>query len=219
MKKIIFLICMFFFIVFSVKAECTYSEISRLKGYASNINISSEYKILEQRACFVVTINNLTPDLYVVDKFTNKTYYYSDSNNGELVLLDCISVFDNTYTIYSSIPNCSGKKLLSKYYSFPQYNFYHNLEECRDIQNYYLCRKWVSKGTNFSKFYEQIEEYKESKNKIEEEQKVENIIVEKKLLDKILDFYAQYYYYILIPTTIISLIVIICERKKDNIKL
>lgn len=219
MKKIIFLLFLVFCFVFSVKAECTYSEISRFKGFASNINISSEYKIVDQSACFVVTINNLTPDLYIVDNYTDKKYFYSDSNNGELIINDCIDVPNNRYIVYASTPNCYEKRLLSKYISFPKYNIYYGLEECDGIHNFYLCKKWVPEGTSFSKFYDQVEQYKNSKNLVEDEIKEENIIIEKSLLDKILDFYAKYYYYILVPITLISLMVILYQRKKDNIKL
>lgn len=219
MKKIIFLVCLFSSFVCCVKAECTYSEISRLKGFASNINISYEHKIVDQNACFNVTINNLTPDLYVVDNFTNKNYFYSDSNNGELMINDCIDISNNKYIVYASTPNCLGKRLLSKYISFPKYNIYYGLDECDGIHNFYLCKKWVPEGTSFSKFHEQVEEYKNSKKTVEDDIKEEKIIIEKSLLDKILDFYAKYYYYILVPITLISLIVILYQRKKDNIKL
>lgn len=219
MKKIIFLFCFFLSFMITINADCTYSDISRLKGYASNINISYDYRIENNTVYFKTTINNLTPELYMVDNATNKKYFYSDSNNGELIIDNYTNVTKDKYVIYASTSNCEDKRLLTKYYSFPQYNIYYESQECQGIQNFYLCKKWVSEGTSFNKFYEIVEEYKNSKNVIEEEDEQQKIIIEKSLLDKILEFYAKNYYYILIPITIICLIIILYQRKKDNFDL
>lgn len=219
MKKIGLLICLFFIFIFESEAKCEYSEVARLKEYASNINISYDYRIQNGTVYFKTTLNNIIPQIYIIDNKTNIKYTYSNTNNGELVIDNYTDTSGDRYVMYASGGECDGKRLLSKYYSFPQYNIYYNSKECEGIQNYYLCKKWVSRGTSFNNFYENIEDYKNSQNEALSSEDEEDIIIETSLVDEFFRFYAKYYYLILIPIISVCVILILYQRKKEKFKL
>ena len=66
MKKISFLLITLFlcFIPNNIKAYCTSSDKAKLKKIVSNVNISYDYEIVNYKAKFKITFNNLTPDIY-----------------------------------------------------------------------------------------------------------------------------------------------------------
>lgn len=197
---------------------CEFSVISRLKSIVSNINISYDYHITNSVVSFDVTINNLTPDIYFYDSSTEKTYYYNDTNNGEITIKNYSGKEQNKFYKFFAVPGaCYGKHLGTKYYSFPTYNQYYNSKICSGIPEFKLCQKWVSVNYTYDEFKKKVEEYKKDEpNNQESEIKV---VYEKNLFDKIIYFYVNYYYYLLIGMIAICCIVIIIKRKKDRFKL
>ena len=195
-KNIVFLLISFF--SFSVSAlsykGCDYSDISRMKSIVSNINLSYDYTIVDNEAYFDVTINNLTEDVYFYDTVTQKKYYYSDANNGEITILN-YKRYSGSYKFYSAKNECLDVSLGSKYYSFPVYNRYYNDPLCKDIPNYSLCQKWGYINYSYDEFEEMVLDYKESKT-IDEDEKI-NVEYKKTFLEKVIDIYINYYYYFL----------------------
>ena len=67
MKKIIlFLLINFFpfYISALTYGGCDYSDVARMKSIVTNINLSYDYKIIDNEAYFDVTLSNLTKDIY-----------------------------------------------------------------------------------------------------------------------------------------------------------
>lgn len=224
MKKNIFIIILLsMFLLFKVEVKaltyggCEYSQISRLKSIVSNINLSYDYYIQGNSAYFNITLNNLVPEIYFVDVKNEKTYTYSDTNNGEIV------IYGNKYTngsfrFYSAIDSCKGIKLGTKYYKLPKYNIYHNSKMCEGIQNYSLCKKWANITYSYTELENLIEKYKngEQNNIAEEKQEV---IYEKSIIDYIVEFYVKYYYIVLIAIIIICTVIMIINRKRNKFDL
>jgi len=203
MKKILFLIILMHCFIANASAlsygGCDYSVISRLKSLVTNVNTTYDYRNENGIIYFDLTITNITPEMYFYNNYTRKNYTYSDTNNGEITIYGLMN--SGTLKFYSNVSECNGINLGTKYYKFPTYNQYHTSELCKDIQNYSLCQKWADVNYSRSEFQEKVEEYKKSKENIEEEIEVQ---YSKSLLDIILEFYINYYYIVL------GLIILVC---------
>ena len=219
-KKILFLIVGF--LLFKTDAfaltygGCEYSAIARLKSLVGNINISYDYKIVENKAYFDVTLTNIPEGVYFVDNKTNLTYSYDDTDNGELTIKN-YEGNSGTYKFFSALTDCYGTSLSSKYYNFPKYNIYYGDELCLDIPNYSLCQKWASVNYNRDEFEKIVNEYKNKENSSLEEQIT--VVYEKNLIDKIAELYAKYYYLFLGAMILACVISIIIKRRKDSFNL
>ena len=215
MKKVLFLILMF---LVSFKASaltyggCDYSTVARLKSLVNNINISYDYRIVDNEAYFDVTINNITPEMYIRDIINNRVYYYSDTVDGEIKMYG----YKDTkvkYNFYSV--NCNNISIGKKYYNFPTYNKYYGDPICEGIQDYKLCKKWANVNYTYDEMKEYINEYKSKSY----ENDNNNIDYEKSVIDKVVDFYVKYYFYILPSIIVVFGLIIVINRKKNRFNL
>lgn len=220
-KKILFLIITIIFYSSGVKAltygGCDYSTISRLKSIVSNINISYDYHIENNKAYFDVTLTNITPDLFFEDSLNNEVYMYEDTNSGEITIRN-YSTLSGNYQFYSANKNCYGFVLTTKYYKFPTYNPYYTRDICNDISNFNLCQKWTSVSYTEEEFQKKVLEYKNSlSNKDKNDD--QSIEYEPDFLDKVVEFYINNYLYFLGGVIIVFGLIIIISRKNSKFKL
>ena len=219
MKKKIFLVIMLMiFIECNCKAlsygGCSYSEISKLKSYVSNINMHYDYYISNNRAYFNLTISNIGDNIYFVDSYTGKTYNYSDTNDGEITIYNYDN-FKGSINFYSSLETCYGIKLGTKYYKFPQYNIYYEDPLCLENRNFSLCQKWRNVTDSYSGFKRKIEEYNKNMDteSLEEEKKVQ---YQKTILDRFVAFYTKYYYILLSVIILICVVIMVISSRKNR---
>lgn len=224
MKKNKYVLFAFFvFFIFSMKLNaltyggCEYSEISRMKSFVSNINITYDYHIDSKQAYFDVIISNLVPEIYFIDSQTGKKYDYTNTINGELIIKNYTKT-SGTYKFYSNLDKCYGVKLSNKYYNFPTYNIYYDDPLCESNRDYSLCQKWIKISYSYSEFKKLIQEYTQKKQEYEEPDEIE-IIYEPTILDALVKIYVDYYYFILIGIIIACIIVMIINRKKNSFDL
>lgn len=217
-RKLLFLVIILMCINCNCKAlsygGCSYSEVSKLKAFVSNVNMSYDYYILNNKAYFNLTINNIVPNIYFIDLYTGKTYNYSDTNDGEITLYD-YSIFKGSINFYSGLEKCYGIKLGTKYYKFPQYNIYYEDPLCLENKNFSLCQKWQKTTYSYSELKNKIEEH----NKIIENEQIEDktqVEYEKTILDKFVEFYTKYYYILLSGIIFICVIIMIVSSKKNR---
>ncbi len=219
MKKIILFLLISMF-TFSASAltygGCNYSDVSRMKSIVTNINLSYDYKIINNEAYFDVTLSNLTEDIYFYDTITQKNYYYSDTNNGEIIISN-YKPTSGSYKFYSAKNACYGISLGTKYYNFPVYNKYYSDPLCKDIPNYSLCQKWGYVNYSQDEFEKMISDYKDSKP-IESDNNI-NVEYKKTFIEKLIDVYINYYYYFLGFLILVCSIIIIVNNKKNQFKL
>ena len=193
---------------------CEYSKVSRLKSIVSNINLSYDYYIYNDKAYFKVTINNLVPGIYFVDSKSEKKYNYSNSIDGEIIISGYVGE-GGIYKFYSDLSECKGVKLGSKYYSFPYYNSYYKSDICLKNSTYSLCQKWTKVSISYDELEKKINEYNE--RKLKNENSEENIILYKKtLLDYIVEFYVKYYYIILIAIILVCVTAMVINKRKNR---
>lgn len=219
-KKMLLLIITILFIKIDISAltygGCDYSSISRLRSLISNVNISYDYKFVDNLVYFDVTLNNIPPNVYFIDSNTNIKYTYYNTQDGEITIYN-YNGYSGNYKFYSALDACYGISLGTKYYKFPKYNYYHNDPLCKDIPNYSLCKKWANVTYSHDEFEQLIIKYKE---KTEDNSDIEdNVRYKKNPLDVLVDLYINYYYYYLGSIIIICLIIIIVKRRKERFKL
>lgn len=219
-KKVIFLIITLFLIKPSIHAlsyaGCEYSTVSKYKSLVTNVNISYDYRIVNGKVYFDVTLTNITPGMYFRDSQTGKTYTYNNTSNGEITIKNYTGN-SGSYKFYSNTKNCNSILMGTKYYKFPIYNQYYNDPLCSDISGYSLCQRWVNKNISYSEFKKLVNEYKESLKVIDVPEEPE--VINKNFLDNIIDFYVKYYYLMLPIIIIICVIVMYNQRKKNKFDL
>lgn len=219
MKKIILIVSLLFLLPISVQAKantsCDYTLLANLKSLASNINISYDYYIESNEAYFNVTINNITPDIYIVDNVTNVIYNYQNTSAGEVIINNYKDVTKLQYSVYSSDNNCNGELLSTLYITLPTYNQYSSNPVCDDIKDYSLCQRWNPFNGTHEDFITRVNNYKNSK--VVEEDPIEE---EKKdittLLDKLGTLYSKYYIVLYVIIILPSIIIIYRHNKKSK---
>lgn len=221
MKKKLIIVIIILILKIDVNAltygGCDYSSVSRMRSLVSNINISYDYHIIDNMPYFDVTLTNITPDLYFIDSYSNVTYTYDNTSNGEITIYNYRNA-SGKYKFYSALSSCYGTSVGSKYYSFPTYNPYYTSEYCEGIPNFSLCQKWVNVNYSSREFEELVSKYKESliKNDDSDEELIE---YKSNLLNKVIQIYVNYYYYFLGAIILICGIIIIINKKNDRFKL
>lgn len=219
--KILFAIIFLILIKVNCKAltygGCDYNTISNLKKLVSNINISYTYEIIDNEAYFNVILNNIPDNVYFTDSNSIKQYSYPDTINGEITIQKYNNIQGGKYTFYVNNNVCNNIKLGTKYYNFPIYNRRRNSELCKDIPNFYLCKRWILKDYSDEEFSNIITEYRKSLKTSEEN--VAKIKYNKDIISKIVNFYIKYYYYFLPAIILPCILIIAISNKKQKFKL
>lgn len=195
-RKIIFLIVLFLLMMPEIyarsKTRCDYTLVSNYKKLSNNVDISYNYRLEGDRVYFDVTLTNLQPYIYFTDNYYNRTYYYSDTNNGIITIQN----YDSgkiSYSFYTNDSECLNEKLNIRYINLPYYNKYYNYEECKGIEEYSLCNKWIENKYGYNDFKDMTEKYRQQKEK---KQFNEINSKEENWFDKIVAFYLKYFYII-----------------------
>lgn len=214
MKKLLFLLLLCIPIKY-IDAKCLYSDLAELKKTASNVNESYEYKIIDNKAYFDVTLTNLTDDIYFVDTTNNKVY---KNNNSEITLKDYNSGQTIVYNFYSSNLDCQDTVLYTIRIVLPQYNIFYNDPVCDGAKEYSLCQRWYGNNLSYNTFLDKVNQYKENKKENDNNLEIEpEEVGNNNLLHYVINFLTNYYYVILIIFCGIFIIVSYIRNKKNNI--
>lgn len=212
MEKKIWFSVLFALIVFlpqNIKASCSDAEIVRLQKLANNVNINYTYDEKSQK--FNIVITNLKNDLVLKDIYTGKTYV-----TNEEVIIKNENSGRYTFMIYANT-NCSKEYIITKYIEMPYYNIYFNSAQCKGIENFYYCSKWMNSTIDVSDFIEKTSTYKEKINNLKEENSEKNTSFLNKIFNKIKDTYVKNYSLILPIVIVILCLIIYIKNKKNNI--
>lgn len=159
MKKLTYILTFVICILISPnisKATCDYSRQAELSKIASNIQFSTNYEVIEgteTSVSYIVTITNLTNDIYIVDNNGNRIIAAGEYN------VNYNNPSKKTFNIYSNDNNCKGQKLLTKYVNLPVYNPYSDSTQCEENPNFKYCNMWEEININDDEFYEAYEQY------------------------------------------------------------
>ncbi|MBR2833398.1 MAG: hypothetical protein IKE75_03085 [Bacilli bacterium] len=160
-KYLLFIICLYVFIPFGVKADCDYSRTAELSKIAGNVQFSYGYDVNNAGTPdFSVYVTNITNDIYVRDNTTGVV-----SSGNEFVFQYDFSGKVITYDIYSNDVNCPNQKLHTVSVSLPYYNLFTNMEQCDYYPDFKYCQKWFNTvNLTHEKFNEEFEKYYNEKN-------------------------------------------------------
>jgi len=172
----------------SVKASCTYSELSDLKKIASNINVSYDSYMENDIPKFNVFFNNLNDKLYIKDTSTGNIFTNHNTTLNELVLNYFKEGTTSKIEVYSYGETCHDYLLYTTYVVLPSYNKFYGNSLCEGIEDYKLCQKWVSNTMTYKDFYNDIKKYKKSLEKQEMETQKEKVSVSELILNFIYDY-------------------------------
>lgn len=217
-KFIILIILLFILNIRVVSAKCNNSYLSELRGISSNVNFSYDYYIENGDAIFNLIINNLTPNMYIINNDSNERYNYENTTNGELTIYGLKNLSSISFSMYAVGEGCDNKKLLTKYIKLPSYNQYYENEICKGIEEFQLCNKWLKQEISYNTFTEQVKKYKQSLESKTDGDDSE-ITIKDDLIDKIVKYYSKYYYVILIIIIVICAIIILYQNKKNRFKI
>lgn len=207
---------LYFFVLFvllvkpiNIKASCTIQEKAKLKQIVSNINISYDYVIQNNRASFSLRFNNVNSQIYFKDEFGN-LYYGNDL--GEVILYNYPAGNSYTFDFYG-VNACDYDSVGKLYATLPSYNPYYMLSVCDDAKEYSLCQKWVSHSLSRNEFIKNVNNYKNSINENPDDNVVDKDI---SIIDFVLNFIRMYGVYILIVITISIVTIKYIRYKKDS---
>lgn len=196
MKRYYFVIIAFclFFLPGVVEAKCNYADKVRLQKLAGNVLFSYDYHENDYAVTFDVTVSNLTPDLYMVDVSTGKTYRF---NNQDIVISGYRSGATIQFNFYAVDAECANEKeaVFTNYVTLPNFNPFYREQICEGINDYKLCQKWMKMDISYTEFYKLVYQYKQkqSSSVIEEEEVEEEV----SLGEQFFYFWEKYYIYIL----------------------
>lgn len=144
-KILFFLLFGVLLIPFNIRAECDYQRKAELMKLASNVKISYNYVLNEQkRPVFTTHLTNVSSDIYVVDMFGVEYRDFVVSLPETVARVH----------IYSNDVNCP-EKLLSLTLNVPSYNIYSELPECAHNSNT-LCDMWLDTSSYSEEEFKKI---------------------------------------------------------------
>lgn len=216
---IVFLFCLFPNIVIArSKTKCDYTLLSNIKNMTNNINITYTYHIENDIAYFDITLTNLKEDIYFIDNTTNKAYYYTDTNNGEITINN-YSINKVSYSFYSNNSECLDEKLTIKYVNLPLYNYYYNYPECEGVTNLKACEKWSGYVASEEEFRNTVNSYKNKNSNNENSISLQDTT----WFNKLVKMYTTYYYIItpLFVGVIVGIVYLIkyIEHRRNRFKI
>lgn len=203
MKKIIFTIILFIIPIITY-AYCDSEDIVEQSKLLNNININYEYDY--QNQVFTIIFTNINKNFNVIDQETGEMY-----DNLDEIKIEKIS---GNHSFLISSEQCSYDVNRTRYIDLPYYNKYYDSEDCRNIQNYSYCNKWVNNPINENLFKQKIEAYKKNIEK-KEQTTTNNQTNLNKFLNRLADLYVKYYF-IFLPIIIVSLSIIIYRKNKKD---
>lgn len=195
----------------NVKAAiCNREHISQLKELANQVDVSYEYidnsdsnETEFSVNQYSVSVNLISDELYLVDKYGNN-YFYENSDNGIIRFVINSGVLD--LTVHSK--KCASLKLRTISMKLPKFNTYSSKEECKELTKYGLdvCDPWYQGDLDEVSFYNTVNKYLNSEDNDDSNS----------VFNKILEFLESYYIYVLIGIALIILIVVLIVIKRKR---
>ena len=137
-----------------VNAACSYERVAELSRIAGNVQLSYTYNVENNKIKYIVTLNNLTNDIYIIDqdkKVIRGVGEISFTSNASQNL---------RFTFYSNDSMCPKEKLLSKNLVLPYYNRRFVTSECKKNPGFAYCQLWFnSKSITNAEFKKSLNKY------------------------------------------------------------
>lgn len=185
MKKLSFLLVIFFLSIVSLKAECSYKDIKELSTLASYIYTDYVYN---ENGTFSLTYYNLSDRMAI-----NYKGVYG-SNGGTVTLNDLVGGSQIVATIEIKYEDeCYGEKLRTITTNIPYLNEFYNRSECTDHMDLNVCSsRFLDYKLTESTFQSLLNKSEEIRKQDEEEEE-KPAMIKKSFLEKAIDTVKKYY--------------------------
>jgi len=220
MKKIFLIIIFLFLFPSKVIGFCSTEEKVRLNNLAKNLDFTYNYYYdKNNKIKFAITITNLHPDIYIVDKehFDSVYYDFKSKNPKEITIEDYLTGGSYSFPVYGNTDNCKHELIMTQYKTVPAYNAYSEDPLCEGIEDFDLCKKWKSAPITYDEFVKLVTKYREE-TVITEPPKQEIIKDFNYYVGIVIDFMSRYYAYYISAMVLFGVLVLIL-RQKDAFKI
>lgn len=212
-KKLIYIVvAIVLFIIpskINVKAVnlCENRTIADYRELFKNVKLYSDYRMVDGRAVFDVTITNIPNNVFIEDAVTGKMYSYANfTTENELIIKDYKENQKLTYRFYMEESGCYGQVLGTRIITLPNYNETSTDPLCEGIEEFSLCQKWGAISGTYSEFKKRANEYREKKGLTSETNKPQQ--TSETFKNRIIAFIGSYYIYLVAAVAIIVLLLI-----------
>lgn len=177
---IVSVLSLFIYTKTEAKTTCTTKEKNNLIQLAYNTKF--DYELSDDKSStqglrfYEITLSNLIPEVYVEYNGFNYTYDATRTTPGVTTIMNLFQPSQTySFKLYASdSTNCMDEYLVSKRVTTPAYNVYSELDECSLYPEFKLCNKNYSAKITDKQFETELEKYKASLIKIEQEKKENN---------------------------------------------
>lgn len=187
-KIITFILFSMFIFIGNVFAEedntCNAVHLNELRTMAANVRVSylpnevqkttapsGEHGVtIERTKVLDVKIYNITSRLYIKvssggANISSDEHVITLANvgpDGSATIRQAAQIEPITYRfeIFSDDYGCSTKTLRTFKMTLPRFNYYSELDVCKDIPEFYLCQPFTTFKVEGSTFYDKVDEYK-----------------------------------------------------------
>ncbi|HBA37638.1 MAG TPA: hypothetical protein DCY94_02850 [Firmicutes bacterium] len=190
----------------AAKTSCPTADRKKLATEASYVKVDYEIKDISETKTlqigdetttykvpnysFVISIYNITENLYVYATTTNATskktltIYPKDAVDGIYTFIDTniSDIYNYTFSIRSNNPNCQGLAIRTMKFTKPRYNAYSEFTYCKNSSNFY-CQRFIGTEINIKDtddFLNRIKVNNENSNpnrdKIEEAKQLKTLL-------------------------------------------
>lgn len=179
LRYLLFVLLMFFTINVKAEDKCERKELNRLRELARKVEFDYDYKMIDDIAVFSLKAVNLNSDLKVmiVEDFYMDKYKEFKDNDTHMASIDGFTSGDKVaVTIIGYVPNmCSGEILLTKTIKIPYYNYFYNNDNCEGNEDFKYCKLLVDTNLSQKTFDNQYTAYLMEKNTVKENNEIQVI--------------------------------------------
>ena len=155
MKRIFIIVVTLLLFPKIVFAQCSNSDLARLKKLASNIS----YVIEENDGTISVTFTGVSNELAI--SLYNRQYNYSDEL-GEIKFYGMKGGLSYNFDVYGN-ENCTYNLIKQIDVTISRLNDYYDDPICEQARGYKYCQKWIDKYVDYEELQKGIEQYLNTK--------------------------------------------------------
>lgn len=210
-KIIILIISLSLFMPSTIYADCTKEEINNFKKIEDDYKITYEFN--KETKLYTLTFYSPNPELY---DFTIDESFLPNCTEIDNTTINCSNIYygDYNFEVVGVTEECnmSFKKIKL---SLPKYNKYSEDPLCEGIEEFVLCQPTYDKDIDYDTFVSRVNSYKKNHQKIENDKEIKEEVKEQ---NEIIKYIKDNLFQIIIITIFIILVIITIILTAKSIK-
>ena len=227
MLLVLFVITVCSFFINDVKAVgCGLEQRVKFNEIASKIRMTYEGNDITKVDADGEEYSVSVLDLKIYNVSDQLNYKLSDGSNSvdldysmsvddviTVRITDISTIKNYVLEIYPTTYDCYTEKIRSIKITLPKYNYESSSEICNDIEDYYLCQKYITTELDEDTCYQNVQKYRDRKKDIKMEE-LELESSDNEIVKKI----TNYKYYILIGVLVLGMVIsFVIVKKKGSV--